>query len=385
MRIGFQKRMAIPIAIGICIVGILSAGCAEKKSILQAPVLVPVPAPVIVKAQNIPLIIIGEGGPSRGLFIQAAQTYQKKHGGTIYNVGSGDEFIAAVRNFTKSHKTVSHLEYFGHGNAIGLYVNQEANIHGGLYANDPSLNGSYSAASIYELPETTFQPDATIRFNGCNVAEGYPEKDTLGQRVANYFHVKVIAPKGPTEFSKNPDRVDRIDHANFISANSTLDIYMVPTYKEQGFVEIKPQEQGGTKFTDVHRGEIFDTAVTELTSRGLDLSMQNSNQKKFLPHTLVTYREAQGFCRITTKDQKTCSIPGYKNQDRIRNLHALKMLVDAKLKKKQQNLKPSTPWHKAYISWATTKNILTADFTQKKWYTRGEMAELTWNMMKLQE
>ena len=372
------------IAVSACIIfGILGFGCAQKTT--ETARIVPSSRAVssaVMSRKDEPLIIIGEGGPSRGLFAKVAQTYQKKHGGLIYEVDSGDEFVAAVRDFSKNHADngIQHLEYFGHGNAVGLFVNQQIRVNGGLYANDPALNKSYSAASIYELPETVFQPNATIQFNGCNVAQGYPEKDTLAQRVANYFQVKVIAPRGPTEFSKSQDRVDPINHANYVSSNFTGDLYMVPTYKAQGFIEIEPQVQSDTRFTDVHRGEPFDTAVAELMNRGLDLNFQH---EKFLPYTLVTYDEAQKFCRIMTKDIKACSVTGYKDTDNIRNLHALKMLVDAK--PKPQNLKPTSPWHKAYISWATTKNVLTTDFSHKKWYTRGEMAELTWNILKLHE
>ena len=367
----------------LIVFGILGFGCAQKTT--ETARIEPnksAATPAVISKKDDPLIIIGEGGPSRGLFVKAAQTYQKKHGGLIYEVDSGDGFIEAVKDFSKNHgdNGIQHLEYFGHGNSVGLFVNQQARVNGGLYANDPALNKSYSAASIYELPETVFQPNATIQFNGCNVAQGYPEKDTLAQRVANYFQVKVIAPKGPTEFSKSQDRVDPINHANYVSSNFSGDLYMVPTYKVQGFIEIEPQAQSDSRFTDVHRGEMFDRAVRELVNQGLDLNFQN---KKFLPYKLITYREAQKFCRIVTKDPKACSVAGYKDTDRIRNLHALKMLVDAK--PKPQTLKPTSPWHNAYISWATTKNVLTTDFSHKKWYTRGEMAELTWNILKLQE
>lgn len=117
------------------------------------------------------LIIIGEGGPSGSMFQKAADTYAKTNVSERYTVHSGDEFIAAMRDYTTKHGPIQHLEYFGHGNSVGLYINQAPNINGALYANDPRVNKDYIAASIYELPRETFVPGGSIRFNGCNVAE----------------------------------------------------------------------------------------------------------------------------------------------------------------------------------------------------------------------
>jgi len=58
----------------------------------------------------------------------------------------------------------------------------------------------------------------------------------------------------------------------------------------------------------------------------------------------------------------------------MRNLGALKMLSDAH----GVALKYTNPWYDSYVWWARNEGLLTKDFTNKKWYTRGEMAELTW-------
>ncbi len=124
-----------------------------------------------IKTPKPVLIIIGEGGPSGSMFQKAADTYAKEKQSERYTVHSGDEFIAAMRDYFTKHGPLEHLEYFGHGNNVGLYINQAPNINGALYANDPRVDRDYIAASIYELPANTFIPGGSIRFNGCNVAE----------------------------------------------------------------------------------------------------------------------------------------------------------------------------------------------------------------------
>lgn len=321
------------------------------------------------------LIIIGEGGPSGGLFIKAAKTYQKKFGGEIYEVKSGDEFVNAMHDFTNKKGKISHLEYFGHGNHIGLFVNQTPNVNGGLYANDPAQNEAYLAASIYELNEDSFKKGGTMQFNGCNIAAGYPTRDSLAQRFANYFNVMVRAPTGPTEFSSKSDSVSPIPGSNFLGANFSGDVFMVPSNAEKGFVEVSPQPFSESRFSDVRKGASYAAAVAELEARGLNLNFQ---ENKFLPYKNITYGQAREFCRIAVSDIEKCVVAGLSPEDTIRNLKALKMLADAFAVK----VESTSPWHKGYIWWAQSNGLLTEDFTNKKWYTRGEMAELTWNFME---
>jgi len=154
------------------------------------------------------LIIIGEGGPSGSMFQKAADTYAKEKQSKRYTVHSGDEFIAAMRDYVAKYGPIQHLEYFGHGNSVGLYIKQAPNINGALYANDPRVDADYIAASIYELPRETFIPGGSVRFNGCNVAEGHLEnKSNLAQNFVNYFRITAEAPLGPTEFSQVPDTI----------------------------------------------------------------------------------------------------------------------------------------------------------------------------------
>lgn len=325
-----------------------------------------------------PLIIVGEGGPSGAMFIKAANTYKNENGGVIYEVHSGDDFIAAINDFLKNNGKIKHLEFFGHGNHVGLYVNQEANINGGLYANDPALNVEYRAASIYEVPNDIFAKNGWIKFNGCNVAGGEVESASLAQNIANYFDVDVVAPRGPTEFSKNSHSVDPIENSNFLNPDFAGDVYMVPTYSDKPFVVSRPQEVSASGFVDVRVGQEYESAVVELAKLGLDLNFEG---QKFLPHKNITYGEAVEFCKLTVEDDSKCRLSGEKDGEILRNLKALQLLVDAR----GVGLKRTNPWHDSYIYWANNSGLLTRDFTNKKWYTRAEMAELTWNFIKSSE
>ncbi|MDP2624725.1 MAG: S-layer homology domain-containing protein [Candidatus Peregrinibacteria bacterium] len=305
------------------------------------------------------LILVGEGGPSEKLFTQAAETYRQSHGGEVHEVTSGDEFIWAMRDFYERYGAISHLEYFGHGNEIGLYVDQTPGVNGGVYANDPVLNEDYLAASIYELPADIFVEEGWIQFNGCNVAEGYPQVNSLAQSFANYFGVDVIAPTGPTEF---------IEEGNGV-------VYMIPTYEDEDFALVDPQVVGSSGFVDVPLGQTYEEAVTALAQRGLDLGFE---ENRFLPYQLITYGEAVEFCRVAMGEASGCSMSGYEDGERLRNLRALQLLLDAY----GAETADSDPWYDGYLWWANNRNLLTEDFTDKKWYTRGEMAELTWNLIQ---
>lgn len=346
------------------------AGCSQgQTSIVDAdPTVVEVPTPN--------LIIVGEGGTSGNLFTFAAQTYQREQGGVIYQVTSGDEFVAAMEAFVAQQGAIQHLEYFGHGNAVGLYVNQTPNVNGGIYANDPALDAQYLAASIYQLDPSIFGESGWIRFNGCNVADGYPEKTSLAQEFANYFEVDVVAPVGPTEFSSTPGIVNPIPNSNTLSSSYVGDVYMVPTYMAEGFVTVAPQPLSESGFLDVHEGQRYEEGVGELVKRGLDLEFEGA---RFLPYQTITYGEAVEFCEVALGEEGNCSMDGHEPTESIRNLRALQMIVDGY----GIELATTDPWNQAYINWATQRKLLTDDFIHKKTYTRGEMAELTWNVIRL--
>lgn len=320
------------------------------------------------------ILITGEGGPSGAMFIKAAETYKREHGGEIYDVHNGDEFVEAMADFVEKHGKIDHMEYFGHGNQVGLYVNQAPNVNGAIYANDPALNENYIAGSIYELPDNLFSKYGWIKFNGCNVAMGYPEKNSLAQSFANYFDVDVVAPRGPTEFSRNPYSVDPIENSNFLDPSFSGDVYMVSTYSDKDFIVVKPQLSAG-EFKDVRKGQSYDVAVSGLTKRGLKLSTVGAN---FLPYKNVSYAEARSFCLAVFKDEGKCLIPEGKEEVLIRNLKALQLLTDAH----GVSLKYTNPWYDSYVWWANNEGLLTEAFTTKKWYTRGEMAELSWNFVE---
>ncbi len=319
------------------------------------------------------LIIVGEGGVSGKMFIRSAATYQAENGGVVYDVANGDQFVWAMNDFLENYGEIDHLQYFGHGNHVGLYVNQEPNVNGGIYVNDPDLNEGYVAASAYEVPRDAFAEYGWIKFNGCNVADGYPEADTLAQRMANYFDVDVVAPMGPTEFSRVPYAVDPIENSNFLSPDFDGDVYMVPTYEDQGFVVVKPQEVADTGYVDVRVGQSFTEAGEGLLKRGLIVSQE----EEYLPYKNVNYVELVHFCRVVFGEGANCRVDGYVDEDIVRNLHALKMLVDAY----GAELSYTSPWYNSYIWWANQNDLLTEGFVNKMWYTRGEMAELSWNFV----
>lgn len=325
------------------------------------------------KGKNI-LIIVGEGGPSQSLFIKAADTYKRENDGEVYEVHSGDDFISAVRDFVDIHGKIDHLEYFGHGNEVGLYVNQAPGVNGGLYANDPELNRDYVAASIYELPNDIFSEYGWIKFNGCNVASGYPEKNSLAQSFANYFDVDTVAPMGPTEFSSSPYGINPIEGGKYLEPDFDKPVYMVSTYADKGFTVLEPQKES-KYFKDVREGQAYFEAVEGLYEKGLNLGFKDG---EFLPYKNISYAEAKEFCRIATGDIGKCKEIAKDEGWWIRNLKALKMLMDAF----EIQLKYTNPWYNSYIYWANQKRFLTDDFINRKWYTRGEMAELTWNFIR---
>ncbi|MBU2524310.1 hypothetical protein KKG71_03890 [Patescibacteria group bacterium] len=329
------------------------------------------------------IILVGEGGTSGNLFVKAAETYKNENGGEIYRLTDGDDFVMAVNKFIEQHGYISHLEYFGHGNRKGLYINQLPNVHGGLYVNDISLNVNYRAASIMEISGDIFDIDGTIRINGCNAANGYPEKETIAQQFANYFGVEVLAAIGPTEFSK------------ILGPGGAVNsVYMVPTSEKLGFVNLAPQAKIKGFFADVREGQSFTESVKGLTEMGLDLnfgnlvgggeeegleSFERFENVKFEPYKIITYGEALNFCRIAVGDSGKCDLNGHNWDERIRNLGALKMLMDAF----GVEIKRTDPWFNGYISGANQLGggILSDDFVYKKWITRGEMAELTWGLV----
>lgn len=317
------------------------------------------------------VIVVGEGGTSENLFSLAAETYQREHGGTIFEVHNGDEFVANIKKFTDEHGPITHMEYFGHGNNVGLFVNQEPGVHGGIYAYDPATLKDFSAASIYELPRGTFTFDATMQFNGCNVANGYPEENSLAQDFANHFWVTVTAPTGPTEFSLDPEGHTVVTEMRELGAGSEADIYMMPTYESAAFVTVAPQEY--LNFSDLHEGQVYTEAVVQLLDMDLSLEFPGA----FLPYQNITGAEALIFCEtaFSTAFGSDCELEGEPDQW-IRNLDALKMLADAA----GASVTATNPVRDGYIRWAADNDLLTEDFTNRMWYTRAEMSQLTWNI-----
>lgn len=302
-------------------------------------------------------ILVGEGGDSGDMFRLAAETYQHQHSGDIYEVHSGDEAVSAFQSFIATHGAIGHLEYFGHGNEIALFMSQIPGENGALYANDPGLNGNYIAASIYDLSPGIFSEGAIAKFNGCNVAWGHPHNDSFAEKFANHFDVDVIAPIGPTEFVEDGS-----------------DVYLLPTYDVRGFITVPPATLNSSGYSDVHTDELYGNAIAELTAHGFSLY---AGAGEFKPYKTVTYAEAQTFCAFATGSKDLCTFTSAANEN-IRNLSALKMLVDGF----NVELPTHDIWYKPYVTWASENNLLTENFTDRVTYTRGEMAQLTWNVMQ---
>lgn len=300
-------------------------------------------------------ILVGEGGDSGDMFRLAAETYKRQHAGDIYEVHSGDEAVAAFQSFLAAHGSIGHLEYFGHGNEIALFMSQIPGENGALYANDPSLNSSFIAASIYDLSQDIFSEGAIAKFNGCNVAWGHPHNDSFAEKFANYFSVDVTAPIGPTQF---------VEDGN--------DVYLLPTYDVRGFITLTPGASSSSGYSDVRADELYEPAIAELKKRGFSLNGEST----FKPYKVITYAEAQSFCAFATGNKELCPFTAAATEN-IRNLSALKMLVDGF----KVQVASSEVWYKPYLNWASEKNVLTENFTNKVTYTRGEMAQLTLNVM----
>jgi len=325
------------------------------------------------RVADIPLIIIGEGGTSGFLFQYAADTYVLENGGAKYTANDGDEFIAAMLDFYKQHGAISHFVYFGHGNEVGLYVNQSPTTNGALYVNDPQLNEPFRAASIYELSPSIFAPDSTSLFYGCNVARKNPGLDSFAEQFANHFRTVVTAPTGPTEFSFSEDKKGFLKEAVDVI---TQPLYMVPTVDDRGFITIRPSPAGVAGYPDVYESMDARDAIEYLTERKLTLGWG----KEFQPYTSITYADARAFCDVINPDD-ACVVEGHAENDIFRNTAALKLLLDAAGYKLQRTNKA----YEAQIYFATQNNLLTHDFTKRRWYSRAEMAELTDNILRFSE
>ena len=331
-----------------------------------------------ISVSSEPLIIVGEGGDASHLFLRAAETFRKKNGGVISSVRDGDEMIAAMRRFVRGHGRISQFVYYGHGNEVGLYVNQEPGVNGALYANDPAVNVLYRSASFYALRPVIFAGSADAFFFGCNVAKGYPDLDSFAERFANHFRVTVYAMQGPTEFSRTQGVHDPFPQASLIPSAFRGPVYMVATYNDQGVEMIEPAGIGIGGYRDVFADAEGSEAITALRKRGFELPEEGT---AFRPYRNITYADAQAFCLFAAPQKDQCALPGYGYEptDRIRNLHALKMLTEAF--GFHINHPPSS--HLAYVRWALDHGgLLTRDFMLRTWYSRAEMAQLTWNFIE---
>lgn len=65
----------------------------------------------------------------------------------------------------------------------------------------------------------------------------------------------------------------------------------------------------------------------------------------------------------------------------VRNTSALKLLLDASRLPVKKRKSP----FEGEIYFASQNNLLTHDFIHKRWYSRADMAMLTWNILQLKE
>jgi hypothetical protein len=347
----------------------VAAGCVFARPDRHVPAAA---VPQEVVAKSVPLVIVGEGGHSGYLFQYAADTYVREHGGVRYTVHDGDEFVSAMQDFVRVHGPISKFVYLGHGNEVGLYVNQAPHINGALYVNDPALNEPFRAASIYDLPPSLFASGSTALFYGCNVARSFEGQDSFAEQFANHFRTKVSASLGPTEFSFDPKG------KSFVKgpvAAIFQPVYMVPTASDKGFIDVLPSSATGG-YIDVHASMAAAAAIENLHARGLALEKGTL----FRPYQSITAADARAFCLLVNRHGE-CGIEGAADSDRVRNTAALKMLLDAAGFPQKKSSIP----YAAQISFANAHGLLTPDFTRRRWYSRSEMAMLTRNILALQE
>lgn len=320
-----------------------------------------------------PLVIIGEGGSSGYLFQYAADTFVREHGGERYTVHDGDEFVAAMQDFASKHGPIRSFIYMGHGNEVGLYVNQAPGVNGALYANDPALNELYRAASIYDLSPRLFASGALATFYGCNVAKERLGFDSFAEHFADHFRVDVIASEGPTEFSFDADGKEFVKGP---VASINRPVYMIPTAQDKGFVDIKPSLRGIAGYDDVTAGMEAADAIAFLDMRGLRLVEAHL----FRPYQSITGKDARAFCKVVNPSA-ACVPEGGGDADLIRNTAFLKMLLDAQ----GIQLKKTADPYQAQISFAAANGLLTPDFTRRRWFSRAEAAMLTANIVRFRD
>ncbi|MFT7184348.1 MAG: hypothetical protein ACI9QC_000687 [Oceanicoccus sp.] len=341
----------------LLILVLLLSSCSGQSSVLHADLMEP------LKDINT-LIIVGEGGTSGNLFNLAALTYQRENGGVIHEVGSGNEFVSVLKNFNLETGEIEHLEYFGHGNNVALFVNQVPGVNGSLYANDPSYNEDYLAASIYDLDRSVFSSAGTVTFNGCNLAKGHEVSDTFAQDMANHFQVVVTAAEGPTQFSSSPDAIIDFDEWRALDLSESDDVYMLPTYLEEAFVVLHPAVSTGV-YNDVYHGDSTTEAIDWLSDQTLVFG------EDFLPYKIASGKDVTELClalslvcdiEIDDEDQKT--------------LDVLAILIDA------HDLTPlqTWPWYNSYVGLALQNEWMLEGFTDRRWMTRGETAYLAYKL-----
>ncbi len=353
---------------GLCIgLLLIATGCLfyDDKPKDTAPA-----AGAVLKSATPPLVIVGEGGTSGYLFQYAADTYIQENGGSKYNVHDGDEFIGAMKDFKKTYGPISSFVYFGHGNEVGLYVNQAPNINGALYANDPALNKKFRAASIYDLPTTMFATGSTALFYGCNVARDDEGLDSFAEQFANHFHTTVSASTGPTEFSFQKDTRTLSKMPAKIVDQS---LYMIPTFSDKGFVKLDASKNNISGYDDVYASMEASKAITALGKLGLRLGSGSS----FFPYQSITATDARAFCQLIDSNA-ACDTSEVADSDLYRNTSALKLLLDAA----GFAIKKTKTHFEGEIYFAGNNNLLTHDFIHKRWYTREDMAMLTWNILQ---
>lgn len=328
--------------------------CSGQASVLDLPIEEAEPH------ENV-LIVVGEGGTSSHLFTLAALTYQRETGGTLIEVHSGDEFVEQVKAHVQVQGPLTHMEYFGHGNNVALFVNQEPGVNGSLYANDPSYNENFRAASIYDLSPDIFATGATTRLNGCNVAQNHEVSETFAQDFANHFQVVMTAAQGPTQFSSHPEEIVTFDEWNQLKLTSADNVYMIPSYQESGFVTLHPAAPSRSGYVDVYRGDLSTESIDWLVDHGIDFG------DEFRPYEHVTADDLVFVCEGLAL---VCDTEGGSEDQKM--LEAMAILIDAH----GWEVVTTVPWYDAYVRVVQANELLPSDFSSRRWMTRADMAIL---------
>ena len=174
------------------------------------------------------LILVGQGGASGSMFNLAAQTWANQNEGThqIVLVSSGQEAIAAMKDYASRNNGIDGIQFFGHSGPQGIYFDQSTG-YASLYSGGIGWWYSWlkpSAARIGEIDPSLFNKDATIGLYGCKTAKG---KNSFAEKLASHLGIPVTGSQSGMSFSGKPNGKPGESLPNPVPGSYTP-VYLVP-------------------------------------------------------------------------------------------------------------------------------------------------------------